>query len=252
MNFSGLTGTFNRIDAALGTLRTGVDLYTTNVGEMTRLHSAILQHASQSEDRLLFLMRLNQALFLELESVESERTTIIGTVPGLNDTIQQQQTTIEQLNANITNLNNQLTNITGLAQTEINNMQQRAESQLAVIGTLQANLNAANDRLSSQGTNLTNMFTRLQMLRTTRDNEIQALQQSLALRESLRNRLGDLDRERNDLQQMLSAVETVPLQGTVPPQTQPATGPGSRGGPGSRQFAGINPANTVPNKTRTR
>jgi chromosome segregation ATPase len=251
MNFSKISSILDRVDAALGNLRSGVDVYTMNVNEMGRLHTAILQHAAQSEDRILFLMRLNQALFLELEKVEGEGATIVNSLPVLNDTIAQQQNTIQQLNISINTLNEQLNNIGIAAETEIGKLQTRAESQLGIIQALQNDLDAANVRLNNDGSNLSAMYTQLGMLRTTRDNELNDLQRNISLRESLRSRLGDLDRERNELQQMLSAVETVPLsQENV--QSRATTGFGSRGGPGSRAFAGMDTSAILPERTRGR
>src|SRR5687768_2742721 len=137
MNFETLRETFGKIETSINSLRNGVDLYSTDVMKLNDLQDQIMQRAMDSEDSILFLIRLNEQLIVELETVEEEQGDVSEEVEELNRVIRDLQ---DQIAAK----NQQIANIQTRVQNELGIIDQIANNQVGRLQDIQNDLVSAN------------------------------------------------------------------------------------------------------------
>ncbi len=236
----GLNRVYDRIDQSIGNLRVGLDQYTQGINRISDLHDIIIANAVASEDTLLFLVRLNDALFAELSRVEGAASGVRSGLGNLEEELTRRNATIAQLNAEIAN-----------HRVAVTEAQRRAELQAANIATLNTDMTAANSVLARTSQHLNQFNERTAQLKRKRDDEVQSVRANLQRREALAGQLQNLEQERAELRQLLTAVDTVPLQPQVQvqaPQAQQPQLPAT--GPGSRVTSGLATSNILPNTRR--
>lgn len=200
MNFGSLRETFNKIESSLNSLTTGVDLYSTDVRKLGEIQNIIIERALESEDSILFLMRLNEQLLIELETVDVEQGSITGNVNVLNSDI-------ERLRKQIADKDSQIAFLQSQAQTEFNNIERIANSQANRMQVLERDLNSANVILATSGRRMNDMTQKLIQVTNKRNAEVAKLQTRVSKRRRLEDRFGGLEQERQELRRMLTATD---------------------------------------------
>lgn len=219
--FDKIHETLNRSERIIATLGTNVTDYSRNVADLTALHQIIAQYMLQSEDSMHYLIKLNQELFDELEQVEKEHTTIVDTSGGLSERIRELEAEVQRLNTMISTTEAQVRD-------QLQGIQIRANTQATQLENIGKMFTDANNQFSSSFNDLSTLWSRVSNLKRQRDDTLGEIDAKRQRRATLQNRLRDLNRERQALQTMLTAVQTLPS--TLPTGPTPPTGPESPGG----------------------
>lgn len=221
-----LKNTMSAIDLRIGELDSVVNTYGSQLTNLGEMHEVLRTFIGDSENQHEFLVTLANELFAALDNAGTKCTGIQGDVSRLNSEIQRRQELIDRLSQ------------------EIDIIQQRAAAQLNKLNSIGANMLTNNNNLDAMVQNSVNLNNEVNVRKRKRESDTEDLVRKIRQRDELNARFQQLASERSDIAAMLQAVNTT-LQQTPPPAQPPTSGPGSRGGPGSVAFAGVNPANIV-------
>lgn len=202
--FQALNNTFDNIDSMIGNIRNNVDIYSDDVKQLSLLHTAITEQALESEDTILYLTRLTELLNDELERIEQDKGDSASIIATLEDRIRQQSSEITRLTTSIDALEAHVVQQT-------NNLQNRANGQIAVLDAIQASLGNSNRTFRNTSQNILDTQNKIANLKRKRTDEIANIQSKIQRREQLSDKIQNLDKERAELKQTLRAVETLPL-----------------------------------------
>jgi chromosome segregation ATPase len=202
MSDSELRGTLDRIDNVMNSMRRSIDDYSSNVANIQKLHSLIVNYGIHSEERILLLQGIFRLLLDELTTNRQSRTNVGTDIERLDEQIRDKSQTITTLNAQI----DRLTEFTG-------NVKSRADRQLRTLQELQDSLNVSNRSLQDTYNDTNVFYNRLQSLNEERTREINDMQDKLRLQANMSDKLHQLENERTELQRLLNTVTTISTEG---------------------------------------
>ena len=210
--------TLDTIDVRLGDLDTAVNIYSTQVLELEDMHNFLTDYTANVDNQVEFLMTLANELFTLLDNLGTESSSCADQIERLNAEINRLNGTIAKHDADMAEIQNRL------------------NGQLNKINTIGVTVVDSNDVLNNIGQTMTNLRNEYNVKKRKRNEDLEGIRAKVRRRDDLNTRMQQIASERREIDTMLNAIETF---------QPPASGPGSRGGPGSRVTQGMSPANII-------
>ena len=199
--WGGVFNTMNSIDNKILDLGNKVNDYLNNVAELQNLHDNIIRYAYNSENTILFLMNLSNALKDEIDQKENARDDVTGIMQDYKEQILQR-------NETITNLTNDITKYQQIAQ----DLQNRANTQLISLNQFSDTFSNNNNIVKDSREKLAQVYKIIDNKQYKRKNEIDLLKEDSKKRKLYQQYEEKLNADIAELNVLFNAVDNVQVQ----------------------------------------